>query len=134
MKGGNFLWLALVGVGLLLLSGGGLIGTPPPFKTDTLAVLVVEESTPGDQSNVPVWVNSTKAGSVRDYVNNTRKGRFELLDQHNPTDLAKQEWKDAMSVKRDSVPWMVAAGPSTGVSQALPATEAETLKILEGVK
>lgn len=135
MKGGNFLWLILLGVGLLLLSGGGSPFAPEaPFKTEVLAVLVVEESTPGDSFNAPVWVNSTKAGGIRDYVENTRKGKFRLLDQNNTSDFANQEWKDALAVKRDSVPWIVAAGPKTGFSKALPATAAETLKLLEGVK
>jgi hypothetical protein len=119
---------------LIVALGGGVVGLPPPFKSAVLAVLVVEESTPGDSFNAPVWVNSTKAGGVRDYVEKTRKGRFRLLDQHNPTDLANKEWQDAMNVKRDSVPWIVAAGPNSGFSMALPATEAETMKLLEGVK
>lgn len=113
--------------------GGGIVGAAPPFKTDVLAVLVVEESTPGD-GNAPVWVNSTKAGGVRDYVEATRKGKFRLLDQHNPTGLVNQEWKDALAVERKSVPWIVAAGPRSGFSRALPVSADETLKLLEGVK
>ena len=134
MKGGNFVWLMVFGIGLLLLGGGSPLSPSAPFKTDKLAVMVVEESTPGDNSNAPVWVNSTKAGGVRDYVEKTRSGKFRLIDQNNPSDLASQEWKDALAVKRDSVPWIVAAGTRTGFSKPLPATAAETLKLLEGVK
>jgi len=126
--------LVVLAIAWLLLSGGSIGGGTAPFKTDVLSVLVIEESTPGENANAPAWINSTKAGGIRDYVENTRKGKFRLIDQHNPTDLASQEWKDAMAVKRDSVPWIVAAGPKSGFSKALPATAAETLKLLEGVK
>lgn len=128
------LMLVLILALLFVFSGGGTIGKPPPFKTDKLTVLVVEESSP-DQSETPVWVNSTKDGGVRAYVEK-RAGEesFRLIDQSNPSDLVLQKWKDAFAVKRDSVPWIVAAGPKSGINQALPKTAEETIKLLEGVK
>lgn len=104
-----------------------------PFATDKLAVMVVEESDPNQDATAPTWVNSTRADSVRAYVEK-RGGAFRLIDQHNPSDLADKEWQDALAVKRDSIPWIVAAGKQTGISQPLPATAKETIALLEGVK
>lgn len=109
------------------------VGSSAPFAADKLTVLVVEESNPSQDLTAPPWVNSTNSGSVRSYVLE-RGGDFRLIDQHNPTDIAGTKWQEAMAVKRDSVPWIVAAGPRTGFSKPLPSTAAETLSLLREVK
>ncbi|MGH9932133.1 MAG: hypothetical protein ACREA9_23265 [Pyrinomonadaceae bacterium] len=109
-----------------------IIGSAPPFKTDALAVLVVEESSPSEGAT-PAWINSTKAGGIRGYVE-SRGGEFRLIDKDNASDLLDQKWKDAFAAKGATVPWIIAAGPRAGFSRALPPTAAETIKALEGAR
>ncbi len=127
MKGGNFIWLMFFGVGLLLLGGGGIIGSAAPFKTDVLAVLVVEETeqlTTELDSTIKAVESATTAA----------KGSWRRLDK-DQSDLSKDEqWvQDAWKVKGATVPWIVAADKRTGINQALPPVAADAVKALSGM-
>lgn len=132
MKGGNFLWLILLGVGLLLLSGGGgVIGAAPPFKTDKLSVLIIEETKD----------RTTQLENIYSAVEKATKaagGNFQKLDQNNSDQSMNDDWvKEAFKLKGASVPWVVAATAKTGINQALPTTsDADAIKLLSplGVK
>lgn len=102
-----------------------IVGKPAPFKTDRLAVLIVEET--ADRGKLSSGqldaMLSTASGSVRDYVA-MHGGDFRLLDKDaNPSQDAA--WvQEAFKVQRPGVPWIVAANPSTGFSVPLtPADE-----------
>lgn len=103
-----------------------------PFKTDKLAVLIVEETK--NRAALPVWVDSTLPESLRGVVK-TRGGDFKLLDADQKDFANQPPWvAEAFKVPHPELPWIVAAGPQTGFSRKLPATADETLKLLEGVK
>lgn len=132
MKGFSFLFLAMIAAALLMLSGGGLvIGNPPPFKTDALTVLIVEET---DQRTTQL---EAIEGAVKQAVE-AAKGSFRRLDK-DQTDLSKDDpWvAEAWKVKGAGVPWIVGADIRTGVNQTLPtSTPADAVKLLAplGVK
>lgn len=131
MKGLNWLLLGLVAASLLVLaSGGGAIGQAAPFQADKLSVLVVEET---EQ-------RTTALANVLSAVEQHTKAAGGNWRQLDPTkqDVSQDEaWvQAAWKVKGATVPWIVAATPRSGVNQALPANEADALKLLSplGVK
>lgn len=114
-----------------MVLGGGVGGGPVPFKTDTLSVLVVEETSDSTTAS------EAAIGAVKDVVV-AAKGRFRRLDK-DQTDLSKDEqWtQDAWKVKGTEVPWVVGATSRKGVNKALPtATREEAVGALAplGVK
>jgi len=119
-----------------LLGAGGIGGSPPPFKTDKLSVLVVEESADrvkytSDQLNV---IQSTDAKSVKSAVE-SKGGRFYVLDKDDGSALEKaDDWvKEAFPVAKDKpTPWAVGATPKKGFSAAVTA-EDEVLKKVGGL-
>ena len=122
---------AVIILALIVALGGGVVGAPPPFKTDKLSVLVIEETdqrTPQLENIYSAIEKATKAAG----------GNWQKLDQNNTDQSMNYEWvQAAWKVKGESVPWVVAATPRTGINQALPVTsEAEALKTLSplGVK
>jgi hypothetical protein len=136
VKGTGWLWLMFVGAGLLLLIGGGVIGSPPPFVTDKLAVLVIEESADRgnytqDQRNV---ITATDPKSVRATVE-AKGGEFQVIDDTIPADklLLAPTWvQAAFKVQRASKPWIVGATPSRGFSAPVT-TEADALAKVGGM-
>lgn len=133
----KLLFFAIVGlvVWQVLLGGKLPIGpvTPAaPFKTDKLAVLVVEESSDGD---TPVWVRGTSATSVKAAVEKAG-GEYRVLDHHDAVDKLAPHWQEAMAAaKGKTLPWMVAADKAAGFSQPVT-TQAAAMQSLKslGVK
>lgn len=123
--------------GLALLMRGGVgIGGSAPFETNKLSVLIVEEtaqrgSLTADQRAALTAIGD---GSMIAAVK-ARGGEYRIIDK-DQTDLSKDvPWvAKAFAVERKSVPWIVAAGPSHGVSEPLPATTDEILKAVESAK
>jgi len=136
VKGGNFLWLMVFGIGLLLLGGGSPLSPSAPFKTDKLSVLVVEESSErgkytSDQLNI---IQSTDPKSVKVAVE-SKGGRFFVLDKDNASALEKaDDWvKEAFpKVSANPPPWIAGANTKSGFSIPM-ATEAEVLKKVGGL-
>jgi len=138
--------LLILGAALLLATSGlkGCPVTPPvvdpivtvPFKTDKLAVLIIEETAERGrlkQGHLAA-IMSTAPGSVIATVT-ARGGEYRILDKDQTNFANDRPWvKDAFAVPHPELPWIVAAGPKSGFSQKLPDTVAETLKLLEGVK
>lgn len=136
----SLLVLVAAGVAVWFVLGGKLptigIGNLPPFKTDKLAVLVVEESAAhreytSDQLNV---IAATDAKSVRETVR-ARGGEFQVIDLDTQDNLQNAPaWVvAAMAAKREKPPWVVAATPSSGFSIPLT-TEADLLAKIGGLR
>lgn len=131
----------LIGCLILLLAayqqfGGGVIGGSAPFQTDKLSVLIVEEtaqrgSLTADQRAA---ILATAPGSLIATVKE-RGGEYRVIDKDQTNFALDAPWvAKAFAVDRKSVPWIVTAGPSRGVSEPLPATTAEILKAVESAK
>jgi hypothetical protein len=136
----TFDWMLAALVIVLLLQGSGSMQgcttSSPPFKTDKLSVLVVEESSQrgqytSDQLNV---MQATDAKAVATTVR-AAGGDFQTIDIDTANALANAApWvKEAMNVKRESHPWIVAATPRSGFSVPLT-TEADALTRIGGLK
>lgn len=112
------------------------IGSPPPFKTDRLAVLVMEESSHRGQYTATQLdaLQSTDARSLKATVE-ARGGRFHVLDMDSGSALVNAApWVvEAFAVPRQGTPWIVAATPSSGFSAPLT-TEADALAKVGGLK
>lgn len=120
----------------LLMRGGGSIGGSAPFPAERLNVLVVEETSQRGSltADQRAALTGTAEGTMIAAVKK-RGGEFRIIDK-DQTDLSKDApWvAKAFAVERKSVPWIVTAGPSRGVSEPLPATTAEILKAVESAK
>lgn len=130
-------------VSLWLISGGNvggcnlpIISEPPPFKADKLCVLVVHETldsnsyTPGQREAMQAVDGP---GSIRGYVSG-KGGEYFLLDKDQQPTAAMQPWvAEALKVRGDKLPWIVAASPSTGFTKQLPATAEETIAALKKI-
>ncbi len=118
----QLVWLVIVD--LLFTFGQHLTGvglSPPPFPTDKLSVLIVEET--NDRKALPPGqfdiVASNGAGSVVDWIGQ-HGGNRKTLDKDTGTELEDQWVKDAMAVPRQSLPWVVASNGRSGFSEPLP--------------
>ncbi len=134
---------------LLLLSGwlmfGGNVGgcnfpivnDPPPFKADKLCVLVVEETvdrntySPGQRE---AMLAPDGAGSIRAYVN-SKNGEYMLWDKdQQPTQHTLPWVAEALKVRGDKLPSIVAATPSSGLGpMELPKDATETIYALKKI-
>lgn len=117
--------------------GCSIIGEKPPFKTDKLSVLIVEESaahgtyTP-DQLNI---IQSTDPKSVKVAVE-SKGGRFHVIDKDIAPDklLLAPPWVPSAfeAAKGKAHPWAVGATPTRGFS-APATTEADMLNRVGGL-
>lgn len=97
-----------------------------PFAAPGLAVLIVYESAELAKLSKG-QLNTLYAKSVRDALradcfkdDGNRNGAWRLWDKDDdPKDESKM-WRDAMKVKRESVPWVVISNGKTGFSGPLP--------------
>ena len=119
---------------LLLYTGGGvptIIGEPPPFKSSTLGVLIVEESTARGNYTIgqrEAITSLAGPGSVREYVS-AKKGNFLTVDKDNSMANAEQWAQDARkAVPSDAaLPWITAATPRSGLNKKLPEKIEDTM-------
>ncbi len=147
------IWKVLVLIGLFwVVSSGGVtwpgwklpgwvsfpswVTAKPPFITDKLSVLVVEESSArgtynADQLNV---IQSTDAKSVKVAVE-SKGGRFFVLDKDDANALTNAAaWVKAAfpAVSANPPPWIAGATPKTGFSTPL-VTESDAQKRVGGL-
>jgi hypothetical protein len=109
--------------------------SPAPIPGDGLRVLVVYES----MATLPAAQSAAIYGQeMRDYLNakcpkgpDGRTPEYRIYDKDTPMDNESKVWKDAMARKRDSIPWLIVSNGKTGFEGPLPATLAETMKILK---
>jgi len=128
--------LAILAVWLIIGDGVQMpFADPPPFKSEKLCVVVVEETTarnsltPGQRE---AMFAAGGAGSLREYVAK-KNGELRILSQ--AADVSKSEpWViEAMKVPRPSMPWLLAATPSAGVSKPLPADALEAVAAVKAI-
>ena len=95
--------------------------TKPPFPTDDLAVLVVYEKT---GAPLPENIYSIVYGkAVREFLDaKAGKGDWRIYDPQIDVTRDAAKWQAAMSVKRDSLPWVVISNGKTGYSGPIPAS------------
>jgi hypothetical protein len=111
-----------------LINGTVIDLTPVPFQTDKLSVLVIEETE--DSTKMP-GSQIVALGTLRQMVEQ-KGGEYLQLDDDISLDNYKQWARDAMSVKRESLPWVVGSNGRKGFSKPAPKTEPEATKLLEG--
>lgn len=137
----RWLQFVLALAAIWLIAGGKVpalpgVGEPPPFKTDKLSVLLVEESSHRGQYTATQLdaLQSTDARSLKATVE-ARGGAFKVLDMDSGSALVNAApWVvEAFAVPRQSTPWIVAATPSSGFSAPLT-TEADALSRVGGIK
>lgn len=132
-----WVWLTCV-IGCCLqlaMRGGVILGPPPPFGTDGLSVLIVEESQ--ERTELPyeqqMIITGTSEDSVSSWMNKncakSQKGlpHWRILDKDQSVDMDEPWVKEAMSVKREGVPWMIVANKRTGFSSPLAKDTKEML-------
>jgi hypothetical protein len=137
----QFLLLLLAGWLMLGDQGGGctlpIISEPPPFKADKLCVLVVEETddrgtyTAGQREAI---ISLDGPGSIRGYVK-AKGGEYLLWDKDQQPTANSPKWvADALKVRGDKLPSIVAATPKTGFGpRELPKDAAETIAALKKI-
>lgn len=129
----------LLTLAVLLLAGWLILGdeggctsplapvNPPPFKTDKLCVLVVEETTDRPKYTAGQQEVITSTAGVREYVK-TKAGEFWVLDDDTPLDKAAPWVQEAMKAAQPNMlPWIVAATPKAGFTKQLPKEASEVL-------
>ena len=106
---------------------------PPPFKADKLCVLVVEETTARNSYTAGQREVILSTDGARAYVK-AKGDEFYVLDKDTPMAHTAQWVQDAMKAAQPNMlPWMVAANPTKGTSQQLPADAAATLAPLKKI-
>lgn len=119
-------------IGLLLWHNGFfrdlVVLDSAPFPADRLSVLVIEETE--DSTKMP-GSQIVALGTLRQMVEQ-KGGEYLQLDDDISLDNYKQWARDAMSVKREALPWVVGSNGRRGFSNPAPKTEAEATKLLEG--
>jgi hypothetical protein len=134
------LWL--LAVWMAAGDGGGcnfpLVNDPPPFKTDKLAVLVVEEQddrnlyAPGQRE---AMIAQSGSGSIRGYVD-AKGGDYLLLDDDHVLTPQTAPWvAEAFGkAKGRKLPSIIAATPSSGLGpRELPKDASETISLLKKI-
>ena len=115
---------------LVILFGNRLGSTAPPFATDSLKVLIVEEA--NDRDNLPrEQVTALASQNWRTLVK-TKGGEWRLLDPDADVTEAEPWIQEAMAVKRDSTPWLLIANGNRGTSEAFPANLDALVELING--
>ena len=110
--------------------------SPPPIPSEGgLSVLIVDEQddydTPAYEPYLPV-LNSTELLTYLDEHCAKVDGVPEWRHWDDDIEIVEQsqKWRDAMSIPRASLPWIVVSNGRTGYSGPLPQSEAATLELL----
>lgn len=112
-------------------------GTSPMAGISSPHVVVFHESSVGSQG-LPSWWNSDAEGGVRRWLEANAKGNWRLFDKDTPLDSqgewVKQARKSFDEKHGTDLPWIVYGNGHKGGTSKLPATAADTLKLLEPLK
>jgi hypothetical protein len=105
--------------------------TPAPIPGPGLHALVVYET--GALSKLPAaQVAALYSKGVRDYMR-SKSIDFRFYDADVDMAGETQLWKDAMKIKRDSLPWLILSDGVKGYSGPFPANTDETIKLLKTI-
>jgi len=119
--------IALILLLLLVVRNAGGGGGSAPFPTDKLSVLIVEEVQ--DRGKLPLPQLSAINGTTWRAIVPLEQRR--VVDQ-NVTLTKEVQWvKDALAVKRDSLPWLVISDGKSGFSGPLPPDESALIELLK---
>lgn len=111
-------------------SGPIAIFDPPPFVTDKLRVIVIEE--PDDRDTYTLGQQDAMLGVDGPLAIRTVVPDFVLWDKDQvPTENHEPWIAEALKKKGDKLPWIIAASPSSGFSKELPDNVIEELKALK---
>ena len=100
---------------------------PPPFKTDRLRVLVVEETKERGNYTAGQREIIGSVASLRELVKG-KGGEYFTLDKDAKLEHVAPWVQEAMKAAQPNLlPWIVAATPRAGFSKQLPKEAAETL-------
>lgn len=129
MKAPSGITLGLLGLALLILFSGQVdgcslpvIGQKPPFavpSSKSVAVMVAAHAEPADIQKY-TSAQADVLSESRQYVDSLQGAGVFRLVQTPPSDNEEQWVRDAYAKKGDSLPWVVAAGPKSGLSRAVP--------------
>ena len=134
----TLIYVLLIG-GVLWFFVGGTIGpvTPPPIPMEGFRVMVIEET--ADRGKLPLGqlnqLTATGPGSVVAYlrekcVKTDKDPGWKFLDKDSDPKLLGEPWIAAWANKGTTLPWLLVSNGKSGYSGPLPATAAETLKIM----
>jgi hypothetical protein len=113
---------------------------PAPIPTAGLRVLIVEET--ADRPKLPAGQAAIfTSAALRDWLDancaKTPDGKapdWRILDKDADLALDLPHWRQAMALPRSTLPWLIVSDGSRGYSGPLPATEAETLALLDAYR
>jgi len=140
MQSRDWLFLAVMGVGLWLSFGGKLpdvTPTPAPFPSDGLRVLILEET--ADRGKLPrSQLEILSSTTLVKWLNqHCVKDGWRKLDDDTTAEelkLAAPVWQKAFEqTKADAkgtTPWIAVTDGRSGESVPLPKTEAELMTLL----
>lgn len=111
--------------------------SPAPIPEAGFRALIVYES--ADLAKLPAsQVAVLTSGEVRGYLNDKcatgpdgKTKEWRVYDANADVSKESATWQKAMQIKRDSLPWLVISNGQAGYSGPLPATIADTLKLLK---
>ena len=105
--------------------------TPAPIPGPGLHALFVYESS--TLTSLPAaQLAALYSKVVRDYMR-SKSIDFRFYDADVSMDGETQLWKDAMKLKRDSLPWVIISDGTKGLSGPMPADIDGTLKLLKTI-
>lgn len=116
-------------------------GKAPPYVSTERTALIVE-STEGRGSYTPgqrAAILGSAEGSVKKLINGMGDGKFLSLDLENPPGTNAPDWAGKAylvwkTTANGQHPWIVGAGPKSGINQKLPEKIEETVTLLGGIK
>ena len=112
--------------------GPGPKPNPPPFPTDALSVLIVEET--AERGNLPAGQREILSSTpFREWCQRVG-AELKIWDQDADLTNVAEKWTAAMSVPRQSVPWLIVADSDSGFSGPLPANVDATKEVINAVR
>lgn len=108
---------------------------PSPITEGGKRALIVYESS--EKSKLPFDQQiALDSGTLREWLGeHTDKGpdgapEFRVWDQDVDLSFVSDVWREAMTLERESLPWLIVSNGKTGYSGPLPGTEDEILAVL----
>lgn len=106
---------------------------PSPPAVKTLCVLIVEET--GNRRSLPAsQVRIFTSTKVLGWLRTNAPNHWRIWDKDVDPSKAPVEFREAMKIPRESLPWIVISNGADTFSGPLPTSEAATLSLLEVYK
>lgn len=133
-------WMPIAALVLFAISrmtgGGGILPNDSPVDVDSPHVLVVWEqqdigNLSREQFNV---IQDIQSRAELCGIVESAGGQIRLYDDDVGVPVESEledEWKEMLSIERESLPWIVIATPTGGTSEGLPESVAATKALIE---